>query len=123
MSTLPGILADVERATSSETALQLLSACGGQVITLSAAENSTLVKAVGVEAAAAIVKEVGGGRVAIPMAHARGQRARRIQAARLLAQGATANEVAAAADMHERTARRVRARMKKSQADQGDLFD
>lgn len=125
MTRLPGILADVERAAGHDIALQVLSTFGGQTITFSTAADSALVQAVGPEAAAAIVKKVGGGRVTIPMANARGQRARWAVAAQRLAQGATTNEAAAAADVHERTVRRLRARMRKKRSEDGqaDLFD
>lgn len=119
MSGLPGILADVEKAAGTKAALDLAARFGGVEISLSAAKGAALVRAVGPEAAAAIVQALGHGKVLVPMAQARGQRGRRAAAAQMMANGASQSKAALACDIHVRTAKRITAKAK----DQGDLFD
>lgn len=119
MSALPGILADVEEAAGQAAALQLAREFGGTQISLSAAKSSALVRVVGLDAARKIVQKLGRGRVMVPMANLRGQRARRAAATRMFAGGASARDVALACDIHERTAWRAKTPPKPK----GDLFN
>lgn len=121
MSSLTGILAVVARHAGETGALRLAVNRGGTKMKLSANPTGPLARLVGEDAARAIVAELGPETYIIPMATARGSGARRGAAARLFQAGANAQEVALACDMHERTARRVRDRLKKT-GDQPDLF-
>lgn len=122
MSGLPWFLAEVEKAAGIDAALKLAQVFGGVEISLSAAKSSALARAVGPAAAQAIVQAIGRGKVLVPMATARGARARRASAAQLMANGASDQTAALACDVHIRTAKRIRAKVKKQAGDQGDLF-
>lgn len=124
MSSLPGILAEVEKVAGTAAALKLAQDHGGNQISLSAARGSVLARSVGQEAAKAIVKALGGsgGRVVVPMATARGQRGRRAKAAEMLAHGASVREVVQVCDIHNRTAWRIKAPPKKDPKAR-DLFE
>lgn len=122
MSGFTGILAVISDVAGADAATKLALKAGGTEFKFSAQPNGKLAKLVGAKAAAAIVGELGAQKYAIPMAHLRGEKARRSAAARMLAEGGSANDVAMAVDVHERTVRRVRERMKKSAA-QRDLFN
>lgn len=118
MSDLPGILATIATVTDEATALKLVQALGGTSLKLSAAPDGKLATVVGVEAAEKIVKEfIQGDTVVIPMANRRGAGARRAAVARMLIDGGKIHTTALACDVHERTAKRMRARLK----DQEDL--
>jgi len=123
VSGLTGLLHDIATATSVKVALELASRCGGLQMSLSDAPGSALVRAVGPEAASAIVKHVGRGVVTIPMANIRGQRARRARSAEMLARGATPTEVALACDVHVRTVWRVKAAGAKDEERPLPLFE
>jgi hypothetical protein len=116
---LTGFLAAVAEVAGESAATRLALAAGGTRLTFSAAKNSTLVRIVGLDAAQKIVGQFGRETYTIPMAHLRGQKGRQAAAAKMLASGANASEVARACDVHERTARRVRKRM--AQAKQAGL--
>lgn len=122
MSSLPQLLAAVEKAAGITAALKLAQDHGGTQISLSAARGSVLVKSVGADAAKAIVKALGHGRVLVPMATARGQQGRRAAAAEMLAKGATVSQVVQALDVHNRTAWRIKAKAKEEPDKQWDLF-
>lgn len=122
MTHLTGILAEIEAATDRRTAEKLAIRFGGQRIKLPARprETSPLAKCVGLDAATAIVDAIGHGEVQIPMAHLRGTGARRCAVARLIQEGKSVASAAQIADVHERTAWRIKSRM----ADEGlPLFD
>lgn len=119
---LPGILARIAEVAGESAALRLAQAAGGTVMTFSARPNSALARIVGAEAAKAIRAEFGPEKYTIPMAHVRGQKGRRAAAAQMLAAGATSNAAARACDIHERTARRVRERLKQDEAEGLPLF-
>ncbi|MFN3582595.1 helix-turn-helix domain-containing protein [Phenylobacterium sp.] len=116
MSRLPGILGEIARVAGASAATRLACAAGGTEMKFSAHPGAALAKIVGAEAAKAIVAELGPEKYVIPMAHLRGQKGRQAAAAEMLAQGASANVVAKACDVHERTARRVRKRMLETRA-------
>lgn len=110
----PGILAEIARVAGESAATRLALAAGGTEMKFSASPRAALARLVGAEAAKAIVAELGREKYTIPMAHLRGQKGRQAQAARMLAGGASNNDVARACDIHERTARRVRKKVKKT---------
>jgi hypothetical protein len=109
---LPGLLGEIERIAGKSAATRLALHAGGTEMKFSANPKSALAKIVGADAAKAIAAELGGEKYTIPMAHIRGQKGRRAQAAKMLADGASANDAAKACDIHERTARRVREKLK-----------
>ena len=119
---LTGVLDFIAQATSVAVALELACKVGGTEISIPKNPNldSPLSKIVGLENALKITKEIGHGRLLIPMANMRGEAARRAKAAKLLDQGLSATEVARTVGIHERTVRRVRKRIKE---DTLPLFD
>lgn len=120
--TLPGILAEIAAATDEAVAAKVALRFGGQTIKLPAKprETSPLVRCVGMADARRIVEAIGHGQVTIPMAHLRGQGARRRAAAKLIAEGRSISQVARTADMHERTVSLIKQRMKRGRL---PLFD
>lgn len=118
MSGLPGILGAIAEVTSEAAALKLARELGGTSIKLSDAPDGKLAMIVGPDFAKAIVKAWAAGyTLTIPMANLRGAGARRAQVARMLASGQTISQAALGGDVHERTAKRIKARLR----DQGDL--
>jgi hypothetical protein len=122
MSSLPWILGVVARHAGEKAMLRLVAQRGGTKMKLSARATGPLSAIIGQAAACAVVEEAGQGPWVIPMIHVRGARARRATAAQMLTAGATAQQVALAVDIHERTARRVRHKMKLDPK-HPDLFD
>lgn len=112
MSALPGILAEISAVAGEAVALKLARERGGTEVQISDKPGSAFVELVGLPAARKIVKALHAGKMTIPMATARGARARRANAARMLAKGATETQTALACDIHARTARRIRAKVK-----------
>lgn len=108
---LPGLLGQIAEVAGESAATRIALHAGGTRMTFSARPGSVLVRIVGLEAARKIAEEFGREEFTIPMAHLRGQKGRQAAAAKMLADGANASEVARAVDVHERTARRVRERM------------
>lgn len=121
MSVFHGRLGEIEEAAGTRAASILAVRVGGTRIALSDAEGSQLVQLVGKEAAEKIVQALGRGHFDVPMAHLRGQKARRAEALRQLRSGASVRDVALKCDVHERTVWRVKAGAKAS--DERDLFD
>jgi len=122
MTGMTGILQLIARHAGDAAALRLVQLRGGTKMKFGDRPTSPLAQIIGEAAARAVVEEIGQGPFIIPMANVRGPAARRAAAARLLNAGATAQEVALAVDVHERTARRVRKRMRMTPAGP-DLFD
>ncbi len=116
---LTGKLGEIADIAGVGAALKLVRALGGREIKLSARPNGKLARIVGAEAARAIVDALGAEKITVPMANLKGQAGRRAAAARLLDSGASISHVAGAVDIHERTAFRVKRRLKTT----GDLFD
>jgi len=116
-SELPGILADIAEAAGNAVALRLARAVGGTEITV--AKNpkpgSRITKLVGLEAARRIANTVGYGRMLIPMANLRGQGHRREVMAKVMGAGGSNTQAALAGDSHERTARRLRKRIREQE--------
>lgn len=111
-ASIDGVFARLVEAGGLPAACKLVAALGGAEIKLSARPGSKLARIVGDEAARAIVDAMGSEKITIPMAHIKGQAGRREMAARLLAEGHSVAQVAARTDVHERTAWRVRAKLK-----------
>ncbi|MDZ4370211.1 MAG: helix-turn-helix domain-containing protein [Phenylobacterium sp.] len=122
MSHLPGILALIAEIAGEQAATRLALAAGGTEMKFSARPNAALARIVGAAAAAKIVEGLGSEKYIIPMAHLRGQKGRRAQAAAMLREGKSHNEVAKACDMHERTARRVTEKLKREAGEPLPLF-
>ena len=110
MSNLPGILAKISEVAGEGAALQLARELGGTELKISGRKGGKLARIVGDEAAALIAEALGPEKVTIPMAHLRGQAGRRRAAAKMLAADVPVAKVAAACDIHERTAWRVKAK-------------
>lgn len=123
MTRWTGFLKIVAEAADDATAQRVALRCGGTELKLSARPNSRLSQLVGPSAARKIVELLGAEKVTIPMANLRGQRGRQVAAAEMLANGKHLNETALAVDVHERTVRRVREKMKKAAAEGLPLFD
>ena len=112
MAELTGILQTIAEVAGEDAARKLARDRGGRRMKFSAAPKSVLSKIVGVEAAQKIVAELGREARTIPMADLRGRGRRQAAAARLLSEGMNAQQVAVATDIHERTARRIREKLK-----------
>lgn len=120
MKGLPGILGVVAEIAGAPAAERLALARGGTEMKISGRKDGPLARLIGVEAAEALVDQLGPVKVTIPMAHLRGEGARRAAVAKMIAEGKTAAQAALAADVHERTARRVREAAARGP---GPLFD
>ncbi|MFD3263349.1 helix-turn-helix domain-containing protein [Phenylobacterium ferrooxidans] len=123
MTRWTGFLAIVAEHGGDEAATQVALRAGGTELKLSARPNSRLAQMVGAEAARRIVDALGTEKVTIPMATLRGQRGRQRAAAEMMAKGASHSQIALAVDVHERTVRRVREKVRKSAAEGLPLFD
>lgn len=108
MSRLPGLLGQIAEVAGESAATRIALQAGGTEMKFSKRKGSLLVRMVGADAAARIVEAFGAENYTIPMAHYRGQKGRRAQAARMLREGATQNAAAQACDVHVRTVRRVK---------------
>lgn len=115
MSRLPGILGQIEELVGRDAALILARERGGTTMTFSGRQDGELARIIGAEKAQRIAGQFGGViKYRIPMAHVRGARGRRLAAARMSAQGASAAEIARELDIHERTVFRVRERQRET---------
>ncbi|TCS62569.1 helix-turn-helix domain-containing protein [Varunaivibrio sulfuroxidans] len=112
---LPGILAEIAAVAGDGAALALARARGGTEIEVpkNPHPDCQLARIVGLDAARAIAREIGHGRLAIPMAALRGPAARRAAAAAMSDKGASAVTVALSCDMSTRTVRRIRRRLRR----------
>lgn len=108
MTVWPGILGRIAEVAGDGAAEKLALHLGGTEMKISGRKGGKLARLVGDEAAARIAEALGPEKITIPMAHIRGQKARRMAAAKMLNEGATAAATALACDIHERTAFRVR---------------
>lgn len=108
MTVWPGILGKIAEVAGDEAAQKLALRLGGTEMKISGRKDGKLARLVGNEAARKIAEALGPEKFTIPMAHVRGQKGRRLAAAKMLAEGATAAATALACDVHERTAFRVR---------------
>ncbi len=113
MSALPGLLGRIAAVTSDGVALKLAQARGGTEMKFSRRKGGALAKIVGDANAVKIVELLGSERYVIPMAHLRGRGARQLAVAKALAHPeASSAKIALTHEVHERTARRIRERVK-----------
>lgn len=112
MSGLPGIAGTIAEVIGLEATVRLLRWRGGCEIAVPVRpEGSALARAIGEDAARALVDHFGPGKLLLPMAAVRGAGARRVQALTMLRAGASLSEVALACDLHTRTVSRLRAQL------------
>jgi hypothetical protein len=123
MTRWSGFLKIVAEAAGDDAAQRVALRAGGTELKLSARPDSRLAKLVGPEAARKIVAILGAEKVSIPMANLRGQRGRQAAAAEMLTKGASHSQVALAVDVHMRTVRRVREKMRDAEDKGLPLFD
>lgn len=110
MTLFRGLAAEIEEAIGREATLALLGRWGGCQIALPVkAEGSALAGVIGVDAAAALIRAFGHGKITLPCADARGMKRRRAQAIAMLRAGRSLQEVALACDLHTRTVSLYRA--------------
>ena len=110
MTLFRGLAAQIEEAIGREATLALLGRWGGCQIALPVkAEGSALAGVIGVDAAAALIRAFGHGKITLPCADARGIKRRRAQAIAMLRAGRSLQEVALACDLHTRTVSLYRA--------------
>ncbi len=119
---LPGFLGEVAEVAGREAAEALARAYGGQRIKIpnKPTEKTALTKAVGLEAARRIAEHFGTDDKVVPMGYFRGRGARMARMARLIEQGASNNEIAAACEVHMRTVQRLHRKIENQ--DQLPLF-
>lgn len=121
MSRLPGILGEIADVAGEVAALKLAQARGGTEMKISGRAGGALAQIVGDEAAAKIAELLGPQKYAIPMASLRGRAARQAALAQAMANpDMSSNTAALQHDVHERTARRARKKMKEGP---GPLFE
>ena len=120
MSRLPGILGEIADVAGEVAALKLAQARGGTEMKISGRAGGVLAQIVGDEAAAKIAELLGPEKYTIPMASVRGRAARQAALAKAMAEGTSSNAAALQHDVHERTARRARKKMKEGP---GPLFE
>ena len=110
MTLFRGLAAEIEEAIGREATLALLGRWGGCQIALPVkAEGSALAGVIGVDAAVALIRAFGHGKITLPCADARGIKRRRAQAIAMLRAGRSLQEVALACDLHTRTVSLYRA--------------
>lgn len=112
MSEAVTLFGQVAEILGAEATQKLILRRGGTEMKISGRATGPFAKIVGAAAAKAVVDQIGAVKITIPMATARGQKGRRAMVARLLAQGGKLSATALTADVHERTVRRVRERLK-----------
>lgn len=107
---LPGIAGQIEEAIGRELTERLLKRRGGTEVSIPKfARGSMLAEIVGVHAVEKLIREIGPGRIILPLGAMRGMKARKAAAKRMLRQGASVNQVALTCDMHSRTVQNYRA--------------
>lgn len=107
-----GLAARIEELIGAELTRRLLSRRGGcQLVVPVRAEGSMLAEIVGEEAAEELIRGLGAGRITLPCGEARGTAGRRAEAKRMLAAGASIQQVALACGVHTRTVSKYRAEM------------
>lgn len=112
---LTGKIAEIAEVIGVAAALKLSSELGGQELKLSDRKGGKLAGVIGDAAAVALVEAFGKGeKLTVPMAHLRGQRGRQAALARMMDAGLSNAKAAQAADVHERTARRQRRRLREA---------
>lgn len=110
MTMFPGIAGQIEELIGHELTTCLLRRWGGCQVNLpSKAKGSKLAEVIGVDAAAAIIREIGHGKITLPCGSMRGTKRRRAEAVAMLRAGASLQQVALACDLHTRTVSNYRA--------------
>jgi hypothetical protein len=120
LSRLPGILGEIADVAGEVAALKLAQARGGTEMKISGRAGGVLAQIVGDEAAAKIAELLGPEKYTIPMASVRGRAARQAALAKAMAEGTSSNAAALQHDVHERTARRAKRKLKEGP---GPLFE
>lgn len=120
MSRLPGILGEIADVAGEVAAIKLAQARGGTEMKISGRPGGSLAQIVGDEAAAKIAELLGPQKYVIPMASLRGRAARQAALVKAMAEGASSNSAALQHDVHERTARRAKMKLKQGP---GPLFE
>jgi hypothetical protein len=104
MVELTGTAARIEEAIGTELTLLLLERRGGTEIKVpSRPQGTVLAEIVGEEACAALIGEIGPGKLLLPGAELRGMRARRARGYAMLRRGASLQQVALEVGCHLRT--------------------
>jgi hypothetical protein len=116
MTVFPGVAGEIEALIGAERTVDLLRRWGGCQISIPVkARGSSLAQVVGVEAAEAIIREIGPGKLTLPCGSIRGMR--RIQAEtkaaamEALRSGASLQQVALDFGLHTRTVSNYRAEL------------
>lgn len=104
MTEFKGVAAQIAEIIGDKLTHDLLARRGGMEITIPVrAKGSMLAEIIGEAAARDLSIELGAGRIVLPCSHLRGAGARRAEAKRMLAQGASIAEAARACGLHTRT--------------------
>jgi len=110
MTVFPGIAGEIEQIIGQELTIVLLRRWGGCEVSIPKnAQGTKLAEVIGMEAATALIREIGHGRVVLPCGTFRGAKRRRAEAMTLLRQGMSVSQVALACDLHTRTVHGYRA--------------
>ena len=122
MTSLPGIAGEIEALIGLDLTVALLKERGGTEIKIPVrAKGTILAKIIGETAAEVLVRELGTGRIQLPCAHMRGEKARKMRAIAMLREGASLREVALECDLHQRTVSNYRAEIEAADDRQGKL--
>lgn len=114
MTNLPGIAGKIEEVIGLEATVLLLRRRGGTEITIPVrTRGSWLAEVVGHDNARRMLATFGRGKLVLPCAEMRGQRARRAEAKQMLRDGKSIQQVALACDIHSRTVSNYRAEMER----------
>ena len=124
-ASLPLILQEVEEVAGRTAALCLVRARGGERVKIptKASQDHWLTRAVGIEAARAIVERFSGEQLVLPADPTRGLKAAQRAAAEAIGRGLSANEAARVSGMTRRAIEKRRQKLRAAAAlGQGDLF-
>ncbi len=110
MANFYGKLGEIEEIIGVENTLKIISAWGGKelVIPMKATPDTKLVKLIGEQAAARLIKDFGSGKIWIPMLHFKGVGRRRLKISQMLKQGYSVNEIVDELDVCDRTVFRIK---------------
>lgn len=110
MANFYGKLGEIEEIIGVENTLKIISAWGGKelVIPMKAMADTKLVKLIGEQAAARLIKDFGSGKIWIPMLHFKGVGRRRLKISQMLKEGYSVNEIVDKLDVCDRTVFRIK---------------
>lgn len=112
---LPPTLALIAEAAGLPAALELARSRGGRTVTIPArAPGTILAKIVGIDAAEKIIEAFGAGDLDIPFGPVGGAKARRLGVQAAIKAGASVREAARINDVHMRTVKRVKRKMRET---------